>query len=459
LWDLIEKVDLEAILVIIDNRPERKMRKYFSIVTWLFFFSFIPIVEARDYINVNAPTFVQIPIVLPKWKTVDKTPPALSAKIYETLANDLTLAGFFRVIDSSHLPLHLQKKDGIPETFYLQEWTPAGGDFLLAGEASLDPGGLNLNLRFHLFDLVEQKHLVGKQYEGPLQTLRTMVHRMVDEVVLQITGEKGVHHTKIAYVVQQGESKEIFISDFDGANVKQITQNRSLNISPVWSPDGKRIAFTSYLKRNPDLYLIDTDGRNLQRFSFYPGLNASPSWSPDGKQIALMLGKEGKSEIFLIDSNGENPKKLTTGHGNEASPSWSPDGRSIAFVSDRSGSPQIYIMGGDGSNVRRLTYGGSYNTNPAWSPKGDRIVFCGRAAGRFEIFTIKPDAAGPQQLTSGSGNNENPSWSPDGRYIAFSSTRTGGSRIFIMNANGFNQRPLTSSKGGESNPAWSRRFE
>jgi TolB protein len=418
-----------------------------------------PLVEARVYLDINAPTFVQIPIVLSKWKTMERTPPSLTSKVYEILKNDLTTSGFFKVIDVEHLPSSLQKKEGIPSTVVLQEWMPSGGEILLAGDATLESDGLNVKLRFHLFDLVEQKHLVGKQYEGQIQNLRAMVHRMSDEVVLQLTGEKGVHTTRIAYAMLQGEGKEIFVADFDGANLKQVTQNRSINLSPVWSPDGRKIAFTSYLKRNPDLYLVDVEGKNPQRFSDRPGVNASPSWSPDGKQIALMMTMDGKTEIVLMDNNGGAVRKLTKSHGNEASPSWSPDGRSIAFVSDRSGSPQIYIMANDGSNVRRLTFDGSYNTNPSWSPKGDRIAFCARVGGNFHIVTIAPDGSGLQQLTSSSGNNENPSWSPDGRYIAFSSTRTGGSKILIMNANGFNQRPLTPSKGGESNPAWSRRLE
>ena len=425
----------------------------------LLFFVGASFAEARIYLDINAPSLVQVPIVLPKWKSLDKAPPSLTEKVYEILANDLTLSGFFKVIDYRRLSLSLQEREGIPNMSSLQEWAPSGGEILLAGEALLESGGLNFKLKFHLFDLVEQKHIVGKQYEGPLQILRSAVHRIADEVVLQITGEKGIHNTKIAYVVSQGANKEIFIADFDGANVKQITQNQSINISPAWSPDNKKIAFTSYLKRNPDLYLIDVDGKNPQRFSYYPGLNVSPSWSPDGKQIALMIGKEGKSEIFLIDTNGGNPRRLTKGHGNEASPTWSPDGGWIAFVSDRSGSPQIYVMARDGSNVRRLTYEGSYNTNPSWSPKGDRIAFCGRAEGRFQIFTTGSDGSGFRRLTSNSGNHESPCWSPDGRYIAFSSTRTGASKIFVMNANGFNQRALTSSKGGESSPAWSRRFE
>src|SRR3990172_3625715 len=341
---------------------------------------------ARVILDIHTPTLVQIPIVLPKWKPMDKTPVSLTSNVYEILGNDLKLSGFFRVIDDPQLPLSLRQKEGIPNTLSLQEWMPAGGDFLLAGEAHLDPVSLQVRLKFHLFDLVEQKHLVGKQYEGHSQTFRNMVHRMSDEVILQLTGERGVHNTKIAYSMSQGEGKEIFIADFDGANVKQVTQNQSINISPAWTADNRRIAFTSYLKRNPDLYLIDPDGKNLQRFSSHPGLNLSPSWSPDGKRIALMMGMEGKSEIFLMDGVGGNLKKLTKGHGNEASPTWSPDGKSIAFVSDRSGSPQVYIMSGEGSDVRRLTYEGNYNTNPSWSPNGDRIAYCGRAGGRYEII-------------------------------------------------------------------------
>jgi len=434
------------------------LKRFLPFVLLLFFIS-VPSAEARVYLDINAPTFVQIPIVLSKWKSVNKTPPTLTAKVYEILANDLTLSGFFKVMDYHHLLPSLQGKEGIPGTIFLQDWMPVGGEILLAGEASLEAESTTLKLTFHLFDLVEQKHLVGKEYESHLQNLRFMVHRMADEVVLQVTGEKGVHNTKIAYAGLQGGGKEIFFADFDGANIKQLTQNQSINLSPAWSPDGKKIAFTSYLKRNPDLYLVDTDGKNLHRFSSYPGLNVSPSWSPDGKQITLMMGMEGKSDIYLIDANGNNPKKLTKGHGNEASPRWSPDGQSVTFVSDRSGTPQIYIMARDGSNVRRLTYEGNYNTNPSWSPKGDRIAFCGRVGGRFNTFTIGVDGSGLRRLTSNSGDNESPCWSPDGRYIAFSSTRTGVSKIYVMNANGFNQRALTTSKGGESSPAWSPRFD
>ena len=100
--------------------------KRFLPLFFLVFFIFPCALEARVYLDVNAPTLVQIPIVLPKWKPVDKTPPSLPAKGYEILESDLTLSGFFRVINFNSLPAHLQKKEGIPSTLYLQEWVPAG---------------------------------------------------------------------------------------------------------------------------------------------------------------------------------------------------------------------------------------------------------------------------------------------------------------------------------------------
>jgi Tol biopolymer transport system component len=141
---------------------------------------------------------------LAKWKAVGKTPSNVAERIYETVSNDLTLSGFFKVITYPTLPPSLQRKEGIPSTVVLQEWTPVGSEILLAAEVSALSDPLDIAVTFHLFDLVEEKHLVGKQYEGSVQLIRHMAHRIADEVVLQLTGERGVHTTKVAYVVAQG---------------------------------------------------------------------------------------------------------------------------------------------------------------------------------------------------------------------------------------------------------------
>ncbi len=137
------------------------MLRYFFVL--LSFFIFVSTAEARDYIDVTGLTFKQIPIVLGKWKSSEKTPPSFTEKVYEILANDLALSGFFKVIDAANLPGSLREREGIPNTSSLQEWTPSGGDFLLAGETLFQPGSLNFKLTFHLFYLLDQTHVVGKQ--------------------------------------------------------------------------------------------------------------------------------------------------------------------------------------------------------------------------------------------------------------------------------------------------------
>jgi len=188
------------------------------------------------------------------------------------------------VIDVNRLPASLRERDGIPPTSGLQEWTPAGGELLLAGEALLEPDGLNFKMKFHLFDLVEQKHIVGKTVRRPLTNPslgspqnggrnRSSTHR----------GEGGSQYQDRLCVLQ-GTGKEIFISDFDGSNVKQITQNRSSTFRRPGLRMVKRIAFTSYLRRNPDLYLIDLDGKNFQLFSRYPRT----------ERLSLLVPRRGK---------------------------------------------------------------------------------------------------------------------------------------------------------------------
>jgi hypothetical protein len=132
-----------------------------------------------------------IPIIMPKWKSVGGTPPYLSSKIYRMLVNSLTLSGLFRVIDYHSLPLDLQEKEGIPNTLYLQEWMPAKGRILLAGETTLESKGHNLKIKFHLFDLTEPKHLIGKQYEGPLKNIEGILQRMSNEVIFQLKGKRN----------------------------------------------------------------------------------------------------------------------------------------------------------------------------------------------------------------------------------------------------------------------------
>jgi TolB protein len=409
---------------------------------------------ARVYIDIESPELRSLPIAVARFEAMGKSQPELVSQIMKTLTNDLTISGFFEIISQSEFPPEREATANPPD---FDRWVGSRTEALVTGDYSVE--GNRVAIEFRLFDLVEKAFLSGKRYHGETKSLRDMTHRIANEITYWITGERGVFDTRIALVSTISGNKEIYAIDFDGHNLKQLTKNGSINLSPAWSPTGRVIAFTSYIKRNPDLYLLDL-ARSVQvRLSTNPGLNAAAAWSPDGTRMALMMRRDGNAEIFIINRDGTRPRRLTSSWSSEASPTWSPDGKKIAFVSDRAGSPQIYAMDVSGRNMKRLTFLGSYNASPCWSPKGDKIAYCGRMDGRFDIFTINPDGTGIRRLTEDSGNNEAPTWSPDGRFIAFSSTREGRSRIYVMNANGANQRRLTSTRGNESSPTWSPRMD
>lgn len=364
------------------------------------------------------------------------------------LTDDLKNSGIFDVIEPSFLPFDAVQVGLGQEKGILPALNSLKVQALVVGK--LSSRGNDLLLEGQLFEIKKGEMLSGKRYVGDVRTLRTMVHRLADEIVYRLTGEKGVASSRIAYVSSVDGAKEIYIMDYDGYNPVLITGNRSINLSPRWSPDGKKIAYTSYRDQNPDLFVVNLETGRRQKISSSPGLNISPAWSPDGQWLAFSMSSGMGTNLFLSQPDGTGLRPLTVGPNINVSPSFSPNGRQIVFNSDRGGTPQIYLMDTEGTNVRRLTFGvGDYSVSPRWSPRGDKIAFVGRLHGNFDIFLINPDNTSLVQLTSSSGNNEEPSWSADGRHIVFTSTRSGHRALYIMNADGSNQRQLT--KNGREN--------
>jgi len=368
------------------------------------------------------------------------------------LANDLRFTTIFDVMEAAVLPFDPvtvrpdQERVAFPGLAALRVQHLAVGYVSSRGREAILEG--------RLFDAVSGNMVFGKRYVGDPKFYRLMVHRFADDILFNLTGEKGVAQTRIAYVSATSRtSKEIFVMDYDGAGPSPLTGNQSINLSPRWSPDGRMLAYTSYRNGNPDLYLLNFDSGRRDVISAQQGLNATPGWSPDGQWLALAMSATGGTNLFLMSRNGGTPKPLTTGSAISVSPSFSPNGRQIVFNSDRGGTPQIYLMDVDGSNLRRITFQGAYNSSPRWSPRGEKIVFMCRIAGN-QICLINPDGSGLQQLTS-AGSNEEPTWSPDGRHIAFSSTRMGQRDVFVMHADGSDQRRLTNNGRENYLPDWS----
>ena len=382
----------------------------------------------------------------------------LSEGIADAMVHDLDLSGWFKVLDRSAYIENPQQSGITLGTFDFQNWSTLGAEGLVKGGFSVQGDEITVEVR--LFDVYQNKERIGKRYTGSVKDYRRIAHKFVDEIINQFTGTPGIFNTRIAYVsTSGGRFKEIHVSHLDGSEKFQVTNNRTINLSPSWTADGRSILYSSFKDRNQTLYLFELSTGKEIKFSPSAGRYLGGKASPDGQYIAATLEAAGNTNLYLLDRSGDVVRRLTEDPGIEVSPSWSPDGKQLVFVSDRSGSPQLYIMDLASGKTRRLTYSGSYNTSPEWSPKGDKIAYTGRVGRRFAVFTIGADGGDPRKLTSESSDSEDPTWAPDGRFIAFSSNRAGKYHLYVMQATGDNQRRLTGSGGDDTKPSWSPRLD
>ena len=415
-----------------------------------------PGARAKFSLNTTTPGGRPLPIAVPSFIVLEGADPAGAAsEMAAVIAGDLKFSGFFMPVPAEKFIEDPRKKALTREEIHFPDWTAVGAEALVKGGIRL--AGPRMEIEIRLFDAVQGRMIVGKKYTGEIKDARRIAHRFSNEVFKAFTGEDGVFDTQIAFVRRERDHSQIFIADYDGANAAPVLSGKEINLKPRWHPDGKRMAYTSYKRRNPDLYEVDVASGREKLLSGYTGLNLGGTWSPKGDVVALTLSRDGTSEIYALAPRTGSLSRLTQHSAIDVSPTYSPDGSRIAFVSDRSGSPQIYVMDASGENVRRVTFEGSYNTSPAWSPRGDKIAFTARRGGAFQIAVVNPDGTDVKVLTNNGASHEDPSWSPDGRYLSFSSRRNGRNQINIMPAQPGIAPLAITSKGMNVTPAWSPR--
>lgn len=412
---------------------------------------------AKVYLDINAPAARRLPVAVqtPIPMEGSEPIPLIAREVREVLAGDLDFSGVFRVLDPVLYMEDLGTTGITTGTFLFDDWELINAEALVKVGYMLRPDG-DIELEFHLFDVFQRLEVTAKRWKGTPAQLRSMAHMFSNEVMKQVTGEEGIFLTRLLFVQTMGENKEIYLMDYDGAQVSRLTRNGSINLSPEWWPDTTGMIYTSYKHGEPNLYSMRIGGGE-ERITDGIGVDVGASFSSDGRKLAFMKNVDGNSDIYVTDDRGKSLSRITWLKSVEASPSWSPDGKRMAFVSDRYGSPQIFVMNVDGSGVQRVTLDGSYNTSPAWSPSGDLIAYTNRVGGNFGIALVDPDNLRTRQLVGEEGNNEDPSWSPDGRYIAFTSDRSGAYQIYIVDRDGRKEWRISSGKGSKSQPAWSRK--
>ena len=391
---------------------------------------------------------------------IAETPNAVEVarNLTSVVRNDLTGTGLFREIPRS---AHVSKITSFSSPVQFSDWQVINADALITGSVSVNNSG-KVTVMFRVYDVFSQQELgSGLRFSGSANSWRRIAHKVADEVYSRITGETGYFDSRIVFVSETGgkaqRRKRLALMDYDGANVKYLTDSNAIVMAPRFSPEGDQVLYTSYASGFPQVQILNVRNvRSKPLISQAGTMTFAPRFSPDGKTVLYSLENGGNVDIYRMQLSNGAVKRLTRSPAIETAPSFSPDGKQVVFESDRSGSQQLYIMSANGGDARRISFGSGRYGTPVWSPRGDMIAFTKQSKGRFHIGVMRLDGSEERLLTA-SFLDEGPTWSPNGRVIVFSRStqgRNGTSSLYSVDISGRNLKPLITPEGA-SDPSWS----
>lgn len=326
-------------------------------------------------------------------------------------------------------------------------------DFALTMGWTIMPSG-EKKLSLRLIGTFNGRTVVGKRYAQVKEEVLGMIaDKFCSHLMKHLTGHSGFFESTIAFVRKNGESKEIFTVSPQGRDLHQISHLGGVNLSPCWSIDGTKMAFTRLGSRQHLLCIWDSRTGKIDQKAFPGNTVISPTYLPNG-QLAITLTMNGDSDIYLVNSKFKPIKALAKSWAIEVSPDFDRTGKKMVFVSGRFGNPHIFMLDMDSGNVTRITYDGKYNTNPTISPDGRFVAFSRQTKEGHRIFVHNMQTGAERQLTFGPGSDEDPAFGPDGYFIAFTSSRNGGYKLYLTTRHGDAAMLVPTGKGAATAPAW-----
>lgn len=386
----------------------------------------------------------KIPLAMVPFQGAPNQPqPSLS----DIAGNDLSRSGQFRLINTSGAP-----QPSEPGQIDYKLWRGKEAEAVVVGTVTSLPGG-RYDVRFHLVDAVRQTQLAGFSYNIAASQWRATAHEIADVIYEKLTGKKGAFGSRIAFVQKRGKRFELRVADADGENPRTMLRSNEPIISPVFSPDGDRLAYVSFEDKKPIVYTQSLRDGGRRRVAAFKGSNSAPAWSPDGKQLAVVLTRDQASQIYRINADGTGVTRLTQGGNIDTEPVFSPDGQILYFTSDRGGSPQIYQMPASGGAAKRVTFEGNYNVSPAISPDGKLLAFIRRDSGRFQV-AVQDLTSGQTRTLTESVHDESPSFAPNGQAILYATLLGGQGVLGTVTIDGKTRARLSESGTDGREPAW-----
>ena len=385
------------------------------------------------------------PIAVMRFKDESKLP----ISITDIIRQDLARSGYFKNTENGNAS---ESDEGTPN---YKSWSARGADALAVGSV-VQKDANNFEINYKLFDVRKSLSLGGLNLNSSADNLRAAAHKISDDIIFKLLGERGIFSTRLSYVIKDGKRFRLVISDADGQNIRNAMASADPIISPSWSPDGKKVAYVSFEDRKPVIYVHElATGRRIA-LSNQKGNNSAPGWSPDGKKLAISLSKDGNTQIYGINSDGSGLRRLTRGNTIDTEPQYSPDGRFIYFTSDRGGQPQIYRMSSEGEQVdgaKRVSFKQGFVTSPRISPDGKYLAYIANVGGAFRLYIMNLATGDTQALTDGS-SDESPSFAANGKYVLYS-TKVGGKRVLAAVSVDGNSKQVLSIPGSDvRQPSW-----
>ncbi len=265
-----------------------------------------------------------------------------------------------------------------------------------------------------------------------------------------------IHHLLAAGALTAwlaGRGGDVFVVPALGGAAAKLVEN---GYFPAWSPDGKKIVFSSERAGKWDLWVVSSEGGTPQRLTDDTNIDYQASWSPDGKWIVYGSGTAAKFDLRVIPAGGGAPQSIDSGTRWVLRPAWSSDGRSLVYSGEREGLVSVWRLPFAGLKTsappERVTVGAGADVAPAID-RGGRIAFV-TVGGAPDIWEWSLSSGSLRQVTTDTGMESNARLSPDGKSMLFASDRTGTRAFWTLDL--ANRTPTRVTSGMLENYSFAR---